>query len=1010
MTSSEFIHVKGAYEHNLKHITVDIPKGKYVVFTGLSGSGKSSLAMDVVYAEGQRRYLESLSSYARQFLGELKKAKVEHISGLAPAIAVDQKTVSHNPRSTVGTVTEIYDYLRLLYARIGIPHCPSCGKKLELQTIDQIVDNILNTAEDFFQDSVFKNIWDFGFRAVVLAPLVEHRKGSFEQLFINLRRQGWTLLYVDDTLVDLKVGLPMLDKNKFHDIYSVSDYIIAGKKDLSNAQDKKLLRSRIFQAIDAAIKIEPKIVKIAIITEKSAGIPKTLNNVEYKDYSTQLHCHYCDISVPEFEPRDFSFNSPRGACPVCNGLGVIKKVNEDLLLDKGKSIMHGGLIPYSKLYDRDSFFKRLLYKVAEKHNISLDTPIQNLTRGKLDILLYGTGEDLYEVVYFSSKDGSKRVMQTKWEGIVNNLERRYKETQSEYIRTEIEKYMSTIECTTCKGMRLKPAPLAVTVANLNIHDITSLSIDKFYDFVSSLPEKLSKKDYTIAQAIIKELQIRSKFLMDVGLKYLTLSRRSTTLSGGEAQRIRLASQIGTGLTDVIYVLDEPSIGLHARDQHRLINTLKHLRDLHNTVIVVEHDKDTILNADYVFDFGPGAGDAGGKIVAQGTVQEIIKKKASVTGPYLSGKKTVHKNIQKLMKKQEKQNLILDALVSQRRSNTRIKPKEKRGVIELRKVNTHNLKDLTVKFPLGHFIGVTGVSGSGKSSLIVETLYPALRKYLGHKVRQTDAKYQMVFVSEPIDKVIFIDQSPIGRTPRSNPATYTKVFDEIRSLFAQTREAKARGYTAGRFSFNVPGGRCEACKGEGQIKIEMQFMPDVYIECDVCHGKRYTSEVLDIRYKGANIAEILDMQVSTALEFFKDIPAIRRKLEVLDQVGLGYIKLGQPAPTLSGGEAQRVKLASELNKRSTGKTVYILDEPTTGLHFADIEKLILVLKRLVKTGNTVIVIEHNLEFIREVDYIIDLGPEGGENGGRVIFTGSVDEIIKSDVSWTGKALRGEFGDT
>ena len=995
----QYIKVRKAKENNLKEIDVDLPKGKLIVFTGLSGSGKSTLAMDVIYAEGQRRYLESLSSYARQFLGELKKPDVESIEGLSPAIAIDQKTVSHNPRSTVGTVTEIYDYLRLLYARIGIPHCPLCGKELTVQTIDQIVDDILKKIKDFYSGTRkdefrVKNYQDLGYRAYITAPLFERRKGSFEKLFLNLRKQGWYLVFVDGELVDLKVSLPTLDKNKFHSIEVVADTLWVSKADFNAfLEDSKGLRSRIFQAVDAALKLEPNLVRLREVVTSSAGFVKRLDETIFKDYSTKLYCPSCNVSLSEFEPRDFSFNSPRGACKVCNGLGVIKKISEELVLDYDKSVLEGGIVPYRKMYKVDTFFRRLLYRVADRHNISLNVPIKHLTRGKLNILLYGTGDERYEVSYYSSKDGSKRVISAKWEGIINNLERRYKETQSDFVRSEIEKYMVTMPCEACEGARLQPGPLAVTINGLNIYELSSLPITDFLEFLENLPKKLSKKHQEIATQILREIKNRAQFLIDVGLGYLTLARSATTLSGGEAQRIRLASQIGTGLTDVIYVLDEPSIGLHARDQARLIKTLKKLRDLGNTVIVVEHDKETILNADHIVDFGPGAGEKGGEIVAQGTVDDIIKTPTSITGPYLSGKKSVRKNVLKRLKqlginpeKITEQNVF------------------KYGFIELREVSTHNLKDITVKFPLGRFVLVTGVSGSGKSSLIVETLYPALKKALGQKVPTYSAKYKNIFISRQIDKVIFIDQSPIGRTPRSNPATYTKVFDEIRLLFSQTQEAKIRGYTPGRFSFNVPGGRCEACRGEGQIKIEMQFMPDVYITCDVCNGKRYTSEVLEIKYKGKNIADVLDMSVSSALEFFKDIPGIYKKLKVLDDVGLGYIKLGQPAPTLSGGEAQRVKLAAELNKRATGKTVYILDEPTTGLHFADIEKLLVVLRQLVAGGNTVIVIEHNLEFIEHADWIIDLGPEGGDSGGEIIFEGTVDRIVKDKKSHTGRFLK------
>ncbi|WKZ30543.1 MAG: excinuclease ABC subunit UvrA [Candidatus Dojkabacteria bacterium] len=983
------IIVTGANENNLKNVSLEIPKNKYVVFTGLSGSGKSSLAMDTLYAEGQRKYVESLSSYARQFLGELRKPDVEKIEGLSPAIAIDQKTVSHNPRSTVGTITEIYDYLRLLYARVGIAHCPNCGRVLTSQTIDEIVDGLLaSIIENLKNDSIAQR---FTYRAMISGVPISGRKGEYEQVFLNLRKQGWNLVRVDDSYYDLQQSLPQLDKYKAHDIEVIVDTMSISKSVIGDETQLKELRTRLFQSIEAALKIQPNFVRVLEIRDPSPGIPARPTALLTNDFSVTKSCKVCGISVPEFEPRDFSFNSPHGACIECSGLGVIKRIDPEFVIDKKRSIVAGGIAPYAKLMERDSYFRRLLEMVADAHAISMHTPIENLTQGKIDTLLFGTGEQKYKITYYSSQDGTERTLMGKYEGIIPNLERRYKETQSEYIRTEIEKYMTSVVCPECNGTRLKRIALAVKIGERNIAELGNLTIGEFFDAVEKLPKTFDNKATIISQAILREIQLRSKFLLDVGLDYLTVNRSANTLSGGESQRIRLASQIGTGLSGVIYVLDEPSIGLHARDQHRLINTLKNLRDLGNTVVVVEHDKDTMMNADMVVDFGPGAGDEGGRIIAKGTPEDLMADKNSVTGPYLSGKASVSKNVAKLMK----------AIIEKKQPG--VTPPSRDRFLEIKGATTHNLKDVSVKFPLGKFVNVTGVSGSGKSSLVVESLLPALKKSFGQKIDSADTAYKNVFIAGAVDKVLYIDQSPIGRTPRSNPATYTKVFDDIRELFAQTKEAKVKGYTASRFSFNLKGGRCEACKGEGKIKIEMQFMPDVYIDCDVCHGKRYVSEVLQVKFKDKNISDVLDMPISQAREFFKDIPLIREKLEVLVQVGLGYLTLGQSAPLLSGGEAQRVKLASELSKRSTGKTVYILDEPTTGLHFVDIEKLIAVLKTLVHQGNTVIVIEHNLDFIMEADWVIDVGPEGGDKGGNIVFEGTVSQLMHAD-TWTGRMLK------
>jgi excinuclease ABC subunit A len=991
----EVLSIRGARENNLKNIDLDLPKNKLIVFTGLSGSGKSSLAMDTIYAEGQRKYVESLSAYARQFLGELRKPDVDKIEGLSPSIAIDQKTVSHNPRSTVGTITEIYDYLRLLYARVGIAHCPQCGAVLTSQTIDQVVDGLLEKIRKGYEsDSVVQK---FGARFMIAGVPIYGRKGEYEQVFLNLRKQGWNLVRVDGDYIDLKLMLPQLDKYKQHDIEVIVDTLLVSKTVFDTPESLKEIRSRIFQSVESALKVQPTFVRVLEIRDPHPGIPAKADALLSQDYSVTKSCKSCGISVPDFEPRDFSFNSPHGACLECTGLGVVKQISTEGIVDGKRSVLAGGIIPYAKMLERDTYFRRLLEVVCETHNISLHTPVSMLTDGKMDILLRGSGDQKYKVTYYSSQDGSERSLHAKFEGIIPNLERRYKETNSEFIRTEIEKYMTTVACPTCKGNRLKDIVLAVTMDGRNIAELSSLTIKEFTDVVKILPNQFDSKSNIIAEPVLREIMLRAQFLLDVGLEYLTISRTATTLSGGEAQRIRLASQIGTGLSGVIYVLDEPSIGLHARDQHRLIATLKHLRDLGNTVIVVEHDRDTMMNADLVIDFGPGAGRHGGEIVAIGTPTELMSNPKSVTGPYLSGKKTIAKEVEKLLKtmKMAKEAKTLSSHQQKQRLADRY--------LEIRGAETHNLHDVTVKFPLGKFVCITGVSGSGKSSLVVETLLPALQKELGYRVDSPDTKYKSLYMSDAVDKVLYINQSPIGRTPRSNAATYTKVFDDIRELFAQTKDSKVRGYTASRFSFNLKGGRCEACKGEGKIKIEMQFMPDVYIDCDVCHGKRYVSEVLEVQYKGKNISEVLDLSVDDAVDFFKDLSQIREKFEMLQSVGLGYIKLGEPAPMLSGGEAQRVKLASELGKRATGKTIYLLDEPTTGLHFTDIEKLVAVLKTLVSSGNSVLVIEHNTDFIAEADHLIDLGPEGGEGGGTIVATGTVSEIRKNPQSWTGKML-------
>lgn len=976
----DVLSIHGARENNLKNVDLKIKKGQLVVFTGLSGSGKTSMAMDTIYSEGQRRYVESLSSYARQFLGNLKKPDVDKIEGLSPAIAIDQKTVSHNPRSTVGTITEIYDYLRLLYAKIGIAHCPVCGDELKPQTIDQIVSRLLSpeTVSDTTDTKPAK--------LMIFAVPVNDKKGEFETLFKTLRKQGWTKVRVDGKFYDLYKSIPQLEKTFNHTIEVATGSFLLTK--FSITKDLKETSHQLFEAIDNALKIERSFVRVGYIRDKGNYLPDHPEYIETIDFSTTRTCQKCSISLPDFEPRNFSFNTPHGACTVCSGLGVIKKIDEKKLLDPNLSITEGGIVPYAALMQKDGWTYRKVVEVAKKYDIPLAHAISRIPRDKLEKILYGTDDEKIRISSKGLPGGTNRIETTTFEGIIPNLERRYVETTSDYMRNEIEKYMTSSTCTACNGARLKPEILAVTIGNQNIAQMTNLSIQKFYDSFSKLAPKLDKTAQAISEGVIKEILTRTKFLIDVGLEYLTISRSAETLSGGESQRIRLASQIGTGLTGVLYVLDEPSIGLHARDQKRLIETLKGLRDLGNTVIVVEHDRDTMMSSDEIVDFGPGAGKNGGEVIAQDTPQKIMKNPKSVSGPYLAGTQNIKANVLKELEKLNPDNKF---------------EHDSNAFLILKGATTNNLKNVDVEFPIGKMICVTGVSGSGKSSLVVETLIPALKQRIGYINRSSSGNYKEITGFERIDRVIFVDQSPIGKTPRSNPATYTKVFDHIRDVFALTKGARLRGYTKSRFSFNVRGGRCEACGGEGQIKIEMQFMPDIYVDCDVCNGKRYVSEVLKVTYHDKNIAEVLDMPVSTALEFFSNHPPIREKLSLMEDVGLGYIKLGQPAPLLSGGEAQRVKLAAELNRRSYGRSLYILDEPTTGLHFRDIEKLLVVLKTLVHRGDTVIVIEHNLDFIQLADWIIDIGPEGGDRGGEIVYTGSLGGLKKCKGSWTGRML-------
>ena len=934
------IVIKGAKEHNLKNIDLEIPRDKLVVITGLSGSGKSSLAFDTLYAEGQRRYVESLSSYARQFLGLMEKPDVESIDGLSPAISIDQKTTSKNPRSTVGTVTEIYDYIRLLYARIGVPYCPKCGKKIEKQTIDQIIDNIMELEE--------------GSRIQVLAPVVRGRKGEFTKLLEEFQKQGFVRARVDGDTVELSDDL-QIDRKKKHNVELIVDRLVI----------KDDIRSRLTESVETALKNANNIVIIDDATHKKEML-----------FSQNYACPGCGISFEELTPRMFSFNNPFGACPSCTGIGYLMKMDEDLIIpDKNKTLYDGVKAFGSSVMKRgDTMAKMYFESIARHYGVEIKgVPIKKLPRDFLENILYGTGDEKINFEYTSAA-GTRRFT-APFEGVLPTLERRHNETKSQGMRTFYEMYMSESSCPECHGARLKKESLSVKVGDKNINELTDMPINRIKEYLSSL--ELNNKDRMIADQIFKELDKRLQFLIDVGLEYLTLSRSAGTLSGGEAQRIRLATQIGSGLTGVLYILDEPSIGLHQRDNDKLLATLKHLRDLGNTVLVVEHDEDTMYAADQIIDIGPGAGVHGGNVMAQGTAEEVKLVSDSITGQYLSGRKQI--------------------LVPKKRRKSNGKAIEVRGATE------HNLKNINVKFPLGQFICVTGVSGSGKSTLVNEILYKTIERDLNGS-NEKPGKCKEVKGLENIDKIINIDQSPIGRTPRSNPATYTGVFDFIRDIFAGTNEAKMRGYDKGRFSFNVPGGRCEACNGDGILKIEMHFLPDIYVPCEVCKGKRYNKETLEVKYKSKTISDVLDMTVEEALEFFKNIPRIKDKIQTLYDVGLGYIKLGQPSTTLSGGEAQRIKLATELSKRATGKTLYILDEPTTGLHIADVHRLIDILQRLVDTGNSIIVIEHNLDLIKTADYIIDLGPEGGDGGGEIVAVGSPEQIVKNDRSYTGKFLK------
>ena len=937
MDARQYIKIRGANENNLKNIDVDIPRNELVVLTGLSGSGKSSLAFDTIYAEGQRRYMESLSSYARQFLGQMEKPDVESIEGLSPAISIDQKSTNHNPRSTVGTVTEIYDYFRLLYARVGIPHCPKCGREIAKQSVDQMVDQIMALPERT--------------KIQLLAPVVRGRKGTHAKLFERAKKSGYVRVRVDGNMYELSEEIT-LDKNIKHNIEIIVDRLVV----------KPGIEKRLTDSVENVLELAEGLLVVDVI------------DGEPLNFSQSFSCPVCEISIDEIEPRSFSFNNPFGACPECFGLGYKMEFSEELMIpDPSLSINQGAIavLGWQSCTDKSSFTRAILDALCKEYHFDLDTPFEDYPKEIHDVLIYGT--DGKEVkVYYKGQRG-EGIYPVAFEGLIKNVERRYRETGSQTMKAEYETFMNITPCSACKGQRLKPGALAVTVGDKNISEVTTLSIERLQKFLDEL--QLTETQQLIGNQILKEIKARISFLMDVGLDYLTLARATGTLSGGEAQRIRLATQIGSGLVGVAYILDEPSIGLHQRDNDKLLATLKHLRDLGNSLIVVEHDEDTMLAADYIVDIGPGAGEHGGQVVAVGNAQEIMKNPNSVTGAYLSGK-------------------IRIPVPTERKKPT--------GYLKVVGAQENNLKNIDVKFPLGVMTCVTGVSGSGKSSLVNQILYKRLARDL-NRARTIPGKHKRIEGLEQVDKVINIDQSPIGRTPRSNPATYTGVFDLIRDLFAGTPDAKARGYKKGRFSFNVKGGRCEACAGDGILKIEMHFLPDVYVPCEVCGGKRYNRETLEVRYKGKNIYDVLTMTVEEAVDFFENVPSIRRKMETLRDVGLSYIRLGQPSTELSGGEAQRIKLATELSKRSTGKTVYILDEPTTGLHFADVHKLTEILRRLSGDGNTVIVIEHNLDVIKTADYIIDIGPEGGDRGGTVVASGTPEEVAKNPDSYTGKYI-------
>lgn len=962
--SMEKLIIKGAREHNLKNIDMEIPKNKLVILTGLSGSGKSSLAFDTVYAEGQRRYVESLSSYARQFLGTMKKPDVDLIEGLSPAISIDQKSTSHNPRSTVGTVTEIYDYLRLLFARVGHPHCPECGREIARQSKEQIANSIFNLL------ATHKETGRKDLRIMPMAPIVKDRRGEYTELFHSLKKRGYRKVRIDGEVYSLDDKVVLIKTNK-HTIELVLDSLVL---------TKETDRGRIVTDVEQALQYGNGEMIVSIIKDPSFSMPEKPKKMEDMLFSEKFACPICNISFPEIEPRIFSFNTPHGACPNCVGLGRVLNVDRDLVLNNNLTINEGGVLPFFNLMDNDTWFSRTFKTFCEENDIPMRTKLADVPEKKKDLLLYGTGEKEYRV-QGENRWGRHTEIHEAFRGVNFELKKRYNESDSQFVKTQIDKFLRYDICPQCQGARLKKEALSVTISGKSIVDVSNLAIDQAFKFIDSLnADALSEREQEIGKMILREIRQRLSFLIDVGLDYLTLGRTASTLAGGEAQRIRLASQIGSGLTGVLYVLDEPSIGLHQRDNSKLIQTLKKLRDLGNTVLVVEHDQETMEESDYIFDFGPGAGEQGGKIVAQGTIEEIKKNKNSLTGAYLSGRKKIQ-----IRKSEVKEN------------------KEPEKILKLFGAAEHNLKNINVEFPLNKLVVVTGVSGSGKSTLVNDILYHGLMQLKNSFHPQKPGKFLEMQGHEYVRHVFAIDQSPIGRTPRSNPVTYTGAFTYIRDLFASTKEAKMRGYGPGRFSFNVKGGRCEACMGEGQIKIEMQFLPDIYVKCDVCHGKQYNNEALEILFNNKNIADVLSMSVLESLNFFSFVSGLAHRLATLNDVGLSYVKLGQPAPTLSGGEAQRVKLASELSKKGRD-ALYILDEPTTGLHFADLEKLLYVLRSLVDLGNSVIVIEHNLDVIKNADYIIDLGPEGGKKGGQVVAVGTPREIADNQKSWTGKFLK------
>lgn len=973
---SDVITVTGAQEHNLKNVTVSLPKNKLVVVTGLSGSGKSSFAFDTLYAEGQRRYVESLSAYARQFLGVMQKPKVEHISGLSPAISIDQKTTSHNPRSTVGTVTEIYDYLRLLFARAGRPHDPNTGEEVVPFSLDQIVESLLATLQE---RTVAEPV-----RFLLLSRVVKDRKGEFQSLFANLLKKGYRYARIDADVYDLRDDISLLKNNK-HTIEAVIDRVVVSAEQLKDKESRKELRSRLVSDTEEALKLSDGWVSVAYVNDPGLDFPDRPKNLEITEFTEKRIYPSTGEPVPDIEPRMFSFNTPHGACPTCNGLGQIMAIEESKMLAPALTLPEGAVIPFARMMENDTWFARLVRTIVEEHGVDWRLAWENFPERLQNELLHGS--EVVYTVYGENRFGNETQIQESFEGFIPNLQRRYNESQSEFVRAEIEKFMQKQVCATCKGSRLRPQSLAVTIDDLSIADVTNLSIAEALEWIQNLQANtthiLTDNETLIVAPIAKEIASRLDFLRSVGLSYLTLHREANTLAGGEAQRIRLASQIGTGLSGVLYVLDEPTIGLHQSDNHRLIKTLKHLRDLNNTVVVVEHDRDVMAASDHVVDFGPGAGVNGGQVVAEGTPEQVAKNPKSVTGKYLSRKKDIWLEPRSLTATQ------------------------KAAKISVRGARAHNLKNVDVDFPLYRLVCLTGLSGSGKSTLLHDTLYRNLMLLKDRVMNETPGAVESVRGADQFDRLVLIDQSPIGRTPRSNPATYTKLFDLIRELFASTNDAKQRGYTAGRFSFNVKGGRCESCQGDGQMKIEMQFLPDVYVNCEVCNGARYNRETLEVTYHDKNIAEVLDMGIDEAVEFFKNAGRIRERLQVLVDVGLGYLKLGQPAPTLSGGEAQRVKLAKELTTNTTQHTLYLMDEPTTGLHFDDVKKLLEVLDRLIQQGNSVLMIEHNLDVIKNADHIIDLGPGGGEYGGTVVATGTPREVSKNPQSETGKYLAEEL---